>query len=317
MGGSKLNNNTAIQQQYANTNARYAALAKQLQDQYVANKAKDDTQYNDLNAGYNDLALTGGWSPDAISGVNGDISSLRGLEANGGLDPEAINRFRGGGVYDDLIKTGGYTDADKQNIRARATSGIPAMFDAVKNNMSANAAAQGGYSPGYSYSTAKIARDTGRGVTDAARNAEIGIDESVRSGKLAGASGMSSAENALQTLRTGNMYKGAMGAGSLTQGMTDSIRSGKEAGLAGKSNLYTSTPESNATLAQLLQVYGLNDNEINQLISLNKGTGLLDSLLPMLGYAKYFLGGGKGGGTQVGTQQPSNSDTIKQLLPGA
>lgn len=290
MGHKNFNTKKEIEDQYRQTQQRYAGLEQLLRTRYDESVARNRGLYEQEKAGYEDLINTGGIDP---TGIRGDITNLRRLGLTGGLDEEAIRRFRGAGVYDELARTGGYTEADKSNIRSRATSGIPSMYDALRNNLVTQNNAQGGYSPGYTSQISKIARDTGRGITDAARDAEIGIGESVRSGRLAGAAGMSQAENALQTLRTGNMLRGSQAAGSLDLGLEESLRTGRTTGLTGLERLRTTPDTSDADLQNLLRGIGMGDQQILQLLQLRKQFGFNPlQLLGLIKYAKYLWPGG-------------------------
>lgn len=317
MGGGGFNTKQEIQNQYQQTQQRYANLAQQLQTGYDASKKRSDSLYDATNSGYQGIAANGGYDPTALSNINSDISGLREMGHTGGLDQTAIDRMRGGGVYDDAVKTGLYTDEQKQNLRARATSVIPAMYDAVKTNMDTQKAAQGGYSPGYSYSTAKIARDSGRGVTEAAREAELGINDAVNKNKFAGAAGMSNAENALQTLRTGNMYKSLTGAGTMEMGLNDSIAKNKLGALGGMTNLYGTAPaEENMYLTKLLQTQGMADDQIVKLLTLRKDMGFNPmQLLGLIKYLKYF-GGGAGDNKIDGQSSIDSNREGKDTGPG-
>lgn len=313
MGHKNFNTKKEVEDQYRQTQARYAGLEQMLRGRYDESVARNKGLYDQEKAGYDDLlSPTGGLDPSAVGNIRGDITNLRNLGLTGGLDEESIARFRGGGVYDDLVKTGGYTDADKMNIRSRATSVIPSMYDALRNQLSSQNSAQNGYNPGYTSQIAKLARETGRGVSDASRDAEIGISESVRSGRLAGATGMSQAENSLQTLRTGNMLRGSQAAGAMDLGLEESMRTGRTTGLAGLEHLRTTPDSSDADLQNLLRGIGMGDQQILQLLQLRKQFGF--NPLQLLGLIQYapLLFGGKGNSSGPGIRGDVTGDPYKQ-----
>lgn len=270
MGHKNLNVKQEIENQYKQSQQKYAELEQLLRTQYGVDQQRSNQLYDQTKSGYEGyLGPTGGLNPNYVTGIEGDIAGLRALAANGGLNEEAMARFRGNGFFDELVKTGGYTEADKSNIRSRATSVIPSMFDATKNIMSSQNAAQGGYSPGYTMQVAKASREAGRGASDAARNAEIGINESVREGKNIGAVGMSNAENALQTLRTGNMFKGYGMAGDMSLGLGESIRSGQEYGQSGLAHMWENESEAQlGNIAMQMKAWGMSDEQLGKLLSL-------------------------------------------------
>lgn len=270
MGHKNFNTKKEIEDQYRQTQQKYAQLAQLLQDQYGKQRERGEGLYNQTKTGYEGyLGETGGLDPSSVANLRGDIGSLRELGRTGGLDEEAIARFRGKGYFDELLKTGGYTDADKTNIRSRASSVIPSMYDAVKNATLTQNAAQGGYSPGYTYQVAKMVRDAGRDATSAVRDSEIGLAESIRSGKLSGATGMSDAEGRLQSLRTGNMFRGLEGASGLERGLAGDIRAGQQYGLEGLSGMRRETAEQeNFYLATQLKAMGMSDEQLFRLLQL-------------------------------------------------
>lgn len=204
------------------------ALTAQMMQQFLA-------ILNDPSAmsGFQEMATTGGWDTSRRASMDQNIAGLKAFGKDGGIDAESMNRFRGNGYFDDLVKTGGWSDADVGNVRARTASQVPSFYGNLRNSMDSARAAQGGYSPGYNYQTAKMARDASREGVGAIRDTEIGLGESIRSGKLSGATGMSSAENALQSLRTGNMYRGMTGAADVETGMMNSINQARLTGMGG------------------------------------------------------------------------------------
>lgn len=96
--------------------------------------------------------------------------------------------------FQDFAKTGGFSPEDLANIRARAVSPVRAVYENAQQNVNRQRALQSGYSPGFGVLQARMQRQQGQGVSDAATNAEAGIAEMVQKGKLAGLQGMASTE---------------------------------------------------------------------------------------------------------------------------
>src|SRR5215510_1179216 len=92
--------------------------------------------------------------------------------------------------FSDFAKTGGFSPEDLRNIRARAVSPVRAVYANAQRNVDRQKALQGGYSPGFGVLQARMAREQGQGISDAATNAEAGIAEMVQKGKLAGLQGL-------------------------------------------------------------------------------------------------------------------------------
>jgi len=93
--------------------------------------------------------------------------------------------------YKDFAKTGGFSPLDISNMRARAVSPVRAVYANAMQNVERQKALQGGYSPGFGTLKARMAREQGQGISDAATNAEAGLAEQVQRGKLAGLQGLS------------------------------------------------------------------------------------------------------------------------------
>lgn len=95
------------------------------------------------------------------------------------------------GTYGNFAETGGLSEGDKTNIRSRATSGIPAMYQTMQDDLTRRASARGqNNSLAFNAGMARAARESSRGVSQAALEAETGIIDRVNQGKLAGAGGL-------------------------------------------------------------------------------------------------------------------------------
>lgn len=138
-----------------------------------------------------------------MGGLNPEF--YKNMMNNGGLDDKAINNFRGNGVYEEFQKTGGWSDADKANYRSRAGAVLPAVYGNMANEMARRRNVQGGYGAGFDASSQAMARQSAQQMAEANINAELGLADQIRSGRQWGAEGGTNAENALQSLRTGNM----------------------------------------------------------------------------------------------------------------
>lgn len=115
--------------------------------------------------------------------------------------------------YSDFAKTGGYSPQNIQDIRARSISPLRAVYAQAQTNLNRNRALQGGYSPNYAAASAKMSRELGQGLSDASTNVEAALAESIRSGKLAGMSGMTGIDQSrnaqlLQALSGGTQLYG-------------------------------------------------------------------------------------------------------------
>lgn len=106
----------------------------------------------------------------------------------------------------DLAGTGGISDADAANIRARGVSPIRAAYATAQRNTDRQRGLQGGYSPNYGAVQAKLAREGSESLAAGNTNVEAAIAEMRAKGRLqaggayANAAGQqdNSTQNALQ-----------------------------------------------------------------------------------------------------------------------
>jgi hypothetical protein len=93
----------------------------------------------------------------------------------------------------DLATTGGLSDADIANIRARGVSPIRAAYSAAMRNVDRQRGLQGGYSPNYAAVQAKLAREQSEQLAQGSTNVEAEIAKLRQQGRLAAAPEYSSA----------------------------------------------------------------------------------------------------------------------------
>ena len=166
------------------------------------------------------LAGSGGWDPSRIASMDQNIAGLKQMGQTGGISAEDQARMRGGGVYEDFAKTGGYNDAQQTAYRQRATAGIPAQYQSAMDTANRMSGITGNYNPA---AIAQMARSSAYDTNRAATDAEVSLQDSIRQGKLSGAGGMASTEANLQGLMSQNKLAGLTGAGNMESGMVNSI----------------------------------------------------------------------------------------------
>jgi len=131
----------------------------------------------------------------------------------GGISNESRDRIRGNGVFDEFARTGGVSDADAANMRARGIAPISSFYGNLKNQMARRQGVTGGYGAGYDSVGSKMARDSAIAGAGAARDTELGLSETIRSGRMQGANALSGAEGTY----AGMMQQGRLaGLGGLT-----------------------------------------------------------------------------------------------------
>lgn len=123
------------------------------------------------------------------------------------------------GGFQDFSKTGGFSASDLANIRARAVSPVRAAYANAQQNVNRQRSLQGGYSPGFGVLQARMQRQQGQGISDAATNAEASIAEMVQQGKLAGLQGMAGTEGRTSGSTTSGGSSGGGGGGGGKKGL--------------------------------------------------------------------------------------------------
>jgi hypothetical protein len=241
---ARKSNDTALNEQKTsadNSRAEVSNLYRGLVDSSpfsvggTASYANVDTNpLKGIGTKYGEFSSTGGYTPERTASIEGQVNQLKDFGKTGGLDENSMTRLRGNGVFDEQAKTGGYSDTDIKNIRARGLSPISAYATNTKNELDRRLAVQGGYGPGFDEAAKSLRRETARGITDTALNTELDIKDRVNAGKMAGATALSGAEGNLQSLRTGNMFKGIAGAGDMETQLQNSINQYRLQGLNGE-----------------------------------------------------------------------------------
>jgi hypothetical protein len=203
-----------------------------------------------------------GRDTDLYNNAIGNFNSLGGGNAGS---------MMGNGVFGDLANTGGFSDADKANYRARATSNVPAFFSGVHDQLQNQNRVNHGMNAGYTAQMSKLARDQGQASQNATMNAEGSLHDMINQGKLAGASGLQRGAEGLNQFSLGK------------QGLANQMYGMGQSGV-------------NSGFSNLLSGLGMKQADINQLLQLQSGrnsndSGLTKFLSPILGAGGSLLGG--------------------------
>jgi hypothetical protein len=183
-----------VNKQYDTYNARFDPLIAGAQTRANEQYGKANSTFDDARANYNKFlaTATGFGKPEGYYEPNA----------------ENIGRMRGGGVFDKYANEG-IGDEAKGVFRSRATSGVPAFYEGLRNELQRQRAIQGGVDPGYDAQTAKLARDQSQEASKAYTNAEAEILDRDTQARQWGASNMSDAERAVvDAIQRGRMYGG-------------------------------------------------------------------------------------------------------------
>jgi hypothetical protein len=137
------------------------------------------------------------------SGAMSNIGNLQSLASTGGYNPTQLNQIMGG--YTDLATTGGYTPQQSNQFIQQATEGTQATYGALENQAKQAQNATGGL--GTSGGLSQMARQLSQAQGQNTLNAEVALNQSQTSNKLAGLGGEANvagnvAGNTLQATET-------------------------------------------------------------------------------------------------------------------
>lgn len=210
-----------------------------------------------------------------FSGILGDFYKNL-MENGGGLGWDSL--FRGAlgdaiGTFGEFSKTGGLSERDRQDLRARGEAAVRAVYGHGVDQLNRQRALQP-FSPNYNAALAKMTRDRSYANADALTMNNAEIARMVQQGRLAGAQGLTSAglggQAASSRIDEGNLGARLSGAAGL-RGMQndadamDLATAGMRLNaLQGMTGLYGTTPALINTFGN--QVLGAN----NQLLGLNE-----------------------------------------------
>jgi hypothetical protein len=261
-------------------------------------KAAATTQagdYDKIMAQYGDLAKSYSLNPITASTVKYSPVSFN------SVTPQTSQYSQSGDVtssladLSNLSTTGGYSDADIANIRARDISPIRSIYFNANQNAERAKALGGGYSPNFNATQAQMARDEANKIGDITTAANAGIAQNVAANKLSAAPAYASASAAANAAKTaadarnadiinranefnsqGSLQanttnsQGTLGAGEFNTeaGMNAAManRSGTLGATQGMASLYGTTPALTNTFGnQVVQAgqLGLSQQQIN------------------------------------------------------
>jgi hypothetical protein len=260
----RLNVDNTIRDQYGRVNNQADTFQNRIAGRYDQANDRSNLLYNNILDRANQGAGAS-YSPEDFESY-GLAKGMTG--ANGGIDPSRISSIDENiAGYKDIGRTGGWSDADKANVRLKASRTPTAFYTNLRNDMERRKNATGGYAPGFGASAARNTRESARAAADATLDSEVGIADSVRSGKLAGLSGAQNAETSLINQIAGNQRFG-IGAMSQDENMAlDATQREKQAGLSQLAQLYGTAPgEIGQLLGSELEGMGLQGNQVLGLI---------------------------------------------------
>lgn len=96
--------------------------------------------------------------------------------------PELTNAIA---MIKQLAESGGYSEGDKSELRARGVSPIRSVYANAQSGLDRSKSLQGGYSPGHTAATSKLARELSDRIAGQTSNVNADIADKVAQGKMA------------------------------------------------------------------------------------------------------------------------------------
>jgi hypothetical protein len=236
-----------------------------------------------------------------LGSTGGYDSNLAPLEAQEqqnlqGIDPTQLAGLQSN--YNNLISTGGISDATAAAMQRQATSGVGGIYQTLANNLNATRAATGGEGGGGQ--TAQMARQLSQAQSNATTNVNAQIGQLRQQGTESGLSGLSNlqaAQSAAQN-QAANIFSGTQ---SGVAGNKLAATAGAASGLGG---LY-STDVGQSLGQQGLQLQGnqgylalmanIANKQPNIWQSIMQATDAISGVAGTVGGAITGAGGGVGG----------------------
>lgn len=149
----------------------------------------------------------------------------------------------------DLTSSGGYSSGDINALRERGISPIRSIYASANRDVDRQRSLQGGFSPNYAATKAKMAREQSNQIADQMNDVNAGIAEKVAGNKM----------------QAGGMYGSTAQAENATRNQYNNQNDQMQGdALRGMTSLYGTTPAMSQLFgSQALQGAGL-QNDINQ-----------------------------------------------------
>lgn len=293
-------------QQPSETENQFAGITNQFSDAYTKALAQNTQDYSNLMGSYGDFRKN---MPGATKFTFQNVKAERPAELGEsyGYLREAMPGYR------DFASTGGYSDKDVQELRARGVSPIRAAYGNTMMELN-RARSLGGNAgaPNYIAALSRAQREMPEQIANATTNVNAGLADAIRQGKMFGLSGITGTGQAMGSLSSaeaGRMLQAALanqGADLQAQGMSESSlqnRLGTDlSAINAMSGLYGTTPGMASTFGN--QALNAWQNRMGAEQARNQfGLGLLDAQLRgyNINQAGNQMGGNSGWNTAIGT----------------
>lgn len=198
--------------------------------------------------------------------VRDQIGRLNEFGATGGMTQDNYNKIDRDNFYE-FEKTGGYSNPQLADIRARSNSTVPAFYQGLQDQMTQNRLRSGNnYNSGaFDASSAKMSRLSAQQAAEQTRNTETDIADRVRTGRMQASQAIAGNElNLLQTLTPAKQQALSSAAQNSNQ-LASTINTGLNYGAQAKLGVAQGIHAINLDDAQiqLAKAKGIDDYTIN------------------------------------------------------
>lgn len=175
---------------------------------------RQGSDYDTIMSNYNKLFNTGPIAPISYTGSPDVTSATANLK--------------------DLAETGGYSEQNINDLRARGVSPIRSIYANAQQELERSRSLSGGYSPNMAAATAKMAREQSDLISGRTSDVNAGIAQNVASNRLAAASPYAS-------LASSEAGRG-LDVSKFNVGLQEEDLARKQAATGGMASIYGTTP---------------------------------------------------------------------------
>lgn len=267
----------------------------------------DTGKWGDVQSMYrNAMGAGGGLDPNRIASMDVQLKGLGDIGQYGASDAAAAARARGGGIYENMAATGGYTPEQIIQTRNQAMAPVSALYGNMRSELGRQGTI-GGAAPNTAAAIARMSRQGAQDVGTTSASANLALQDQIRQNKMAGAQGLASTEQAI----TGNRMSGLGAALGGQQGLAESIRSGQQWGTGGLQGIAAQeSAAQEAAAASAAASAGDLARYKNQMMLAGLG-GMSDVRGGNLGMEQFYTGNQYGGQGQL---QSGQGQTINERI---
>lgn len=153
------------------------------------------------------------------SGNKDTVQRLKDFASTGGVSQEDLARINRP-MLEEFERTGGYSADDLANVRNRSNSAVPSMYKNLTNSIDRGSVGSIRNPGSIGANSGSMARQEAQAQGDQVRNTELGISDTVRSGRMDASKTLAANNLTLQGIKGQNTLGGYGAAGNIGLGIT-------------------------------------------------------------------------------------------------